>query len=163
MDWTNLLDGFFKVSRSLLTPIIGIAVVYVAWQQHKTNRNKFRLDLYDRKLKVFEGLTTLLQHIDRQNTATGEQVQQYKIATLEAVFLFNEDIVNYLKEVKSKVHKLQFVNQKLDAKLPVEEQTKALSEQSDLLDWFNIQLTKSADKFREYMSFEEKARKAKLE
>ncbi len=89
MDWTNLLDGFFKVLRSLLTPIIGIAVVYVAWQQHKTNRNKFRLDLYDRKLKVFEGLTTLLQHIVRQNTATGEQVQQYKIATIEAIFLFN--------------------------------------------------------------------------
>ena len=156
MEW----DIIIKVLQGFLTPIIGVAVVYVAWQQYKTNRKKFRLDLYDRKLKVFEGLTTLLQHIVRQNTATGVQVQQYKMATLEAVFLFNEDIVNYLNEVKSKVHKLQSANKIIDAKLPAEKQTKASSEQSDLLDWFNIQLTKSTDKFREYMSFEEKARKS---
>jgi len=150
MEW----DIIIKVSQAFLTPIIGVAVVYIAWQQHKTNRNKFRLDLYDRELKVFEGLTTLLQHIVRQGTATGEQVQQYKMSTLEAVFLFNEDIVNYLKEVKSKVHKLQFVNRIVDKKLSPKRETEVMKEQSDLYDWFNIQLTESVNKFKKALRFE---------
>jgi len=150
MEW----DIIIKVSQAFLTPIIGVAVVYIAWQQHKTNRNKFRLDLYDRELKVFEGLTTLLQHIVRQGTATGEQVQQYKMSTLEAVFLFNEDIVNYLKEVKSKVHKLQFANRIVDKKLSPKRETEVMKEQSDLYDWFNIQLTESVNKFKKALRFE---------
>lgn len=152
MEW----DTIIKVFQGLLTPIIGVAVVYVAWQQYKTNRNKFRLVLYDRKLKVFEGLTTLLQHIVRQNTATGEQVQQYKMATIEAIFLFDEDIVNYLNEVKSKVHKLQTVNKITETNSTKDKDSppKVIEEQLDLLDWFNKQLTKSVDKFKKALRYE---------
>ncbi len=151
MEW----DIIIKVSQGFLAPIIGVAVVYVAWQQYKTNRNKFRLGLYDRKLKVFEGLTTLLEHIERQNTVLGEQLQQYRRATIEAIFLFDdEDISNYLQEVKRKVHKLQSVNRRIDNNLPAERQTEIIEEQIELLDWFNLQLPESVNKFKKALRFE---------
>ena len=150
MDW----DTIIKISQGFLTPIIGVAVIYVAWQQYKTNRNKFRLDLYDRKLKVFEGLTTLLEHIELQNTVLGEQLQQYRRATIEAIFLFDDEYIsNYLQEVKRKVHKLQFVNRNLN-NLPTNEETKVIKEQTELLGWFNLQLTESVDKFKKALRFE---------
>ncbi len=46
-----------------LTPLIAIIAVYIAYQQYNTNRQKLRLDLYDKRFKVFLGLQSLLIHI----------------------------------------------------------------------------------------------------
>jgi len=56
------------VFNALLTPVIAGVVAYIAYQQHKTNRDRLRLDLYDRRLKVFEGLMVLLSIIFQKGT-----------------------------------------------------------------------------------------------
>jgi len=38
----------------ILTGVIGIVTLYIAYQQYRTAKNKLRLDLFDRRLPVFE-------------------------------------------------------------------------------------------------------------
>ncbi|PYJ41035.1 MAG: hypothetical protein DME80_14400, partial [Verrucomicrobia bacterium] len=48
------------------TLIIGIAVVVVAWQQRQIARHKLRLDLFDRRYKVYEATRKFLSIILRE-------------------------------------------------------------------------------------------------
>jgi len=49
---------------SLLSPIatliVGLAVAIIAWQQWRVAKDKLRLDLFDRRYKVFEATRTFL-------------------------------------------------------------------------------------------------------
>ncbi len=46
---------------SSLTPIvIGGAVVYIAWQQHQTNKNRLKMELFDRRYTVYYAVYTVL-------------------------------------------------------------------------------------------------------
>jgi hypothetical protein len=40
------------ILAALLTPVIAILAVYIAWQQWDTNRNKLKLDLLNSHLKT---------------------------------------------------------------------------------------------------------------
>jgi hypothetical protein len=39
---------WLKISKGLLTPAIGLVAIYIAWQQWNTNRNKRKLDLFEK-------------------------------------------------------------------------------------------------------------------
>jgi hypothetical protein len=61
--WVTLFAG-------LLTPVIGIVVAFVAWQQWKTARDKLKLDMFDRRLAIFiavrDYMTAVLNRSDGQ-------------------------------------------------------------------------------------------------
>lgn len=50
-DWLELVS---KLSPALITLVIGGIGVYIAYQQHKVNKEKFKLDLFDRRMKAFD-------------------------------------------------------------------------------------------------------------
>ena len=47
------------------TLIVGLSVAFIAWQQWQLARNKLRLDLFDRRYKVFEATRRFLAVILR--------------------------------------------------------------------------------------------------
>ncbi len=54
---------------SSLTPIfIGLAVVYIAWQQHKTNKHRLKMELFDRRYKVYDAvIVAITKNFDEIN------------------------------------------------------------------------------------------------
>ena len=54
----------------MLTPMIAIVTVYIAWQQWRLNKRKLNLDLYDRRLKVYEEVKQILSIIIRDANAS---------------------------------------------------------------------------------------------
>ncbi len=60
------MKELIEIFSGLLTPTIAIIAVYIAYQQLKTNRYRVRLNLYDKRFKVFRGLMDLLAHIMRE-------------------------------------------------------------------------------------------------
>ena len=75
---------------SLLTPIvIGAAVVYIAWQQHQTNKNRLKMELFDRRYKVYDAVITVLtEDFDKYNDDMWLDLHRDLSATR---FLFNSD------------------------------------------------------------------------
>lgn len=143
-----------EIFQGLLTPIIGIAVIYIAWQQHKTNRDKLRLDLYNKRFEVFSSLMILLGHIKHRRRVKLEQINEFTIATKEKVFLFDEDIETYLQTVKEKVIKLWGAGEAIEGLSEGSERNQYAEEIIKLCDWFLKQHKVAVDIFGRYMKFE---------
>lgn len=67
-----------QLSSSCLTPLIAIITAYIAYQQYNTNRQKLKLDLYDKRFKVFLGLQSLLIHILQTADVSDEALQLWQ-------------------------------------------------------------------------------------
>jgi hypothetical protein len=87
-----------ELSKGLLTPLIGVVTVYIAYQQWRTNQQKLKLDCYDRRLKVYEELKSIIVASLNRKT-TNDDIIKYNRAVAESDFLFDTDITEYLKEV----------------------------------------------------------------
>jgi hypothetical protein len=103
IDWI-VVASFSKV---MLTPIIAVLSVYIAYQQWRTNERKLSLDLYDRRLKVYvevkQIITILIQGV---NTSNFDDLIMFRRAVSEADFLFGPEIQKYIEEIYK--HGVQF-------------------------------------------------------
>jgi len=148
------------VFNALLTPVIAGVVAYIAYQQHKTNRDRLRLDLYDRRLEVFEGLMVLLSIIFQKGMCNDQERDQFQRATVEGNFLFNKDIANYLDTIQKKALELGTIRAVLN--LPGgEKRDQTVEKERQLFDWFTDQFEVSKEKFARYLSFRQSANVSK--
>ena len=73
----------------IITVLISIITVLILYQQMKTNRYKYKLDLYDKRFKVYNALREFLGKILTQgieNISNGDLVK-FNISTKESIFL----------------------------------------------------------------------------
>jgi len=57
------VDQLIGIFKGLLTPLIAIMASYIAWQQWQTNKQKLKLEKYDRRLRVYEQVREILSII----------------------------------------------------------------------------------------------------
>jgi hypothetical protein len=95
----------------ILTVVIAAGAAMIAWWQYQTAAAKLKLDLFERRLRVYEGLMRLLGEVV---AGPGEKspLSEFYAATNEKRFLFDSDITDYLKEVKDNVIKLRQAQRK---------------------------------------------------
>ncbi|MGJ7573261.1 hypothetical protein ACSFBX_22240 [Variovorax sp. RB2P76] len=88
--WTAIL-------AALLTPTVAIIAVYVALINARTARNKLKLDLFDKRIKVFSTIRDFLRGMVLRDEL-GEAVFIPLVdAFNEAQFLFNDKVHLHLK------------------------------------------------------------------
>ncbi len=155
MALIDVLEVILNIFKGLLTPIIASVVAYIAYQQHKTNRNTLRFNLYDRRLKVFEGLMVLLWVIRRKRTCNDQERYQFQRAIVEGSFLFDKDIAKYLDTIHNKNLELGTIHAmlKLNCFPREDKRDQTVEKESQLLDWFMDQFEVSKKKFARYLSF----------
>jgi len=126
----SYVKDIIQLLSSCLIPLIAIITVYIAYQQYSTNIQKIKLDIYEKRLKVFLGLQTLLIHIRENSDVSDEALQYFQISTSESTFIFGKDISDYLQSIRKKVICLRQKNLKLyhpNSNLPIgEERNKRL-------------------------------------
>ena len=84
---------------ALPTVIIGCIAVYIAYQQWHTNHRKLELDLYDRRLRLYQATTKYISVVLTSFHPKLEDLFEFRSATAEADFLFGPDIRAYLDEL----------------------------------------------------------------
>src|SRR4051794_19500432 len=97
-----------NLSQVLLTPLIAIIATYIAWQQWKTNQLKVKLDRYDRRLKVYEAVQSILRIILRDANASYDDLVKFRISVAEADFLFGPEIIEFIDEIYQRGVKLEW-------------------------------------------------------
>jgi hypothetical protein len=90
------LADLAELSKAILTPLIAVVAVYIAWQQWKTNQQKLVLDRYDRRLRVYEEVKKILSIIIRDGNVSVEELLRFRTAVSEADFLFGPEIPEYI-------------------------------------------------------------------
>jgi hypothetical protein len=83
----------------LMTPLIAIIGAYVAFQQWKTNHQKLQLDLYARRLVIYDQVRGILGIIARDADVTPQEMIAFGRATTEAAFLFGDEVSTYINEI----------------------------------------------------------------
>jgi hypothetical protein len=149
-----------QILGGLLTPVIAILAVYIAWQQHKTGRAKLKLDLFDRRYQVYRGLMDLFSAVVREGTVSNEVLGNFYRETDQKRFLFGDDICEYLKEVREKAVKLRQAHRVL---APISQDrgqtitqgrlTEASHTEIELLAWFDKQVEQAGQLFQNDLGF----------
>lgn len=96
--------------QALLTPTIALAVGFIAYRQWRTAHGKIVLDLFEKRLAVFQKVR---QAIAVTNT-TGKTSREAEVDLLEAInaseFLFGNDVRKYLDDMWERFIKLSAAN-----------------------------------------------------
>jgi hypothetical protein len=137
-------DELVKIFSALLTPVIAIVAVYIAWLQNKTNKNQFRLALLERRLKVFNAAGELIGKVLTHARVEVADLQKFLWETRESDFLFGSDIREYLDQLYGKASDVHVLATPEEA-----------HRQGDALRWFSGQGDEIKKQFGHYMTFKD--------
>lgn len=131
--WTAYLSA-------LLAPVVAVLGSFIAYRQWRLAQNKLKLDLFDRRFKVYEAARDLLASIMTRGKADDDELLKYMIATREAKWLLGAEIAEYLnKQLYHKAIDLQTLAAELKG-IPVGElRTKNVRAQAEIKKWFIAQ------------------------
>jgi hypothetical protein len=145
----------FWYLQGALTLVIAFIAGAISLQQYKTNAGKVKLDLFDRRFRVFDAVRKVIGVVLRKGGAPAEKLQEFYRQTLEADFLFGAEIRSYLNEIHRRADKLWTESEMVrDAQpgtpLPID-RTKWAKEHQAEMKWFDDQARVVTEKFKKYL------------
>lgn len=128
-------------TATLLLGVVTLMVTgYIALQQWQINKNKLRLDLFDRRWAVFEAAMRLAASAVHKPTITSDDLREFATATRGVRFLFNKSLEEYCDKLRTEAVAILFENRKLED-LPVgDERTTIAKTLEGRLFWFSDQI-----------------------
>jgi hypothetical protein len=149
------LAPWLQVLQGLLTPVIGLTTLYIAWQQWKGNQLKLVLDRYERRLRIYQEVVGILILVQRDFKPEFSDFQKFRSATAEADFLFPPEIAIYLDEIVKRGMKLRQANLEYrdltQTPPPGYDHNKVVTEMHEQEVWFTEQFELAKQKFKRYL------------
>ncbi len=137
----------------LTTFLIAAFAAYVAYRQHRLGKEKFKLDLFEKRYRVFAATRLLLTHVLQNGNVTLPELFEYRAGIGEASFLFSSDLVEYLEEIYRHALKLHTDHESV-APLPRGDERSRLAEEICTgTGWLTDQLPELKKRFAPYMAF----------
>ena len=150
----NLFDRIGDVDFwKLLTVLVALFAAWIALQQYRVARNKLKLDLFEKRFSVFAGTRKFLSLLLQKGDVALDDLFSYRASIAEADFLFEEDLVKYLREIDRRALGLHTTTGTMKP-LPVgDERSRLAQRSSDEIGWLTDQLPELKNQFGPYMSF----------
>jgi hypothetical protein len=151
------LKGIIDVFSALLTPLIAIVALYIAYQQYKVNKSRLNQERYARRLEVFKAVRSYISSIAREGKTDFQKVTQFYADVGEADFLFKADIPKQIEKLYKKGVELAELHEKLypsdgSPGLPKgQERSEVAKQQSEALKWFFDELPNTKRLFKKYL------------
>ena len=147
------MSGWASILGPIATLIVGIGVLFFAWQQWQLARSKLRLDLFDRRYKVYDTTRKFLAEIVRNAKFEDSHLFEFYAGTSDAEFLFGSEVVDYLAQIRKRAIDMR-THQKLYDRMPVgDERSRHVQAEHDQLVWLSEQLTAMTKSFTPYLGF----------
>ncbi|WP_422134987.1 hypothetical protein [Endozoicomonas sp. ALD040] len=138
-------------SSALLVPLIACIAALIAYWQWKTAQNKLKLDLFDKRLAVYEGVTSFIAHVFQTGKVTDDEVRAYMQATRNAKWLFSEEVASYLNSIYEKAIDIQAYRAQLEGVPVGDRRTELVNKESSAKKWLVAQFSVVDEHFRNYM------------
>ena len=145
-DWIDIL-------AALLTPTIAILGSYIALRQWLTGKNKLKLDLFEKRYTVFEGIKKFIVTILSARKIKQENTIEYLRDTKSVSFLFDDEIAKLTEEIYKKAIRLDTLI-KTEEGLNKEQLEQNLNKQDEIVLWFTDQLKNIDDLFKKYLKLQ---------
>jgi hypothetical protein len=150
----NLVERVVDVDFwKLLTVLVAVFAVWIAFQQYQVARNKIKLDLFEKRFSVFVGTRKFLSLVLQKGDVALDDLFSYRASIAEADFLFEEELVKYLWQIDSRALGLHTTTETMRP-LPVSDERSRLAQRwADEIGWLTGQLPELKKQFGPYMSF----------
>jgi hypothetical protein len=145
---STCLPTWLQYAQALALPIIPLLGAWIALQQMLIARIKLQHDLYDRRYAVFDGAREFLSQIMTDGVASQEALRDYTIATGDAVFLLDDDLVAYLKEIRQHAADQRKLSIRSEQMPNGPQQDALMKEEDKHLDWLSNQFGVLVEKFK---------------
>jgi hypothetical protein len=143
---------FVEILSAVLVPITTVLTLYIAWQQWRTNHQKVRHDLYERRLAYYVALMEFLACIVRSSRVTEAEMKNFSQQTRESYFLLGPGLAKYMHEIwKRSADLLEQSTTLDDPKLDRDEKTRVERKRNDILKWLAAQFEDAQHKFAKCM------------
>ena len=144
------------VLSALLTPVIAAITVYIAYQQWQTNRRRLELDLYERRLQVYQAVTRFIGKVVKDLSPDAQDFSEFWRSTAEADFLFGSDVRDYLEELATHAASLRrWSNEYRDNRQVRPEgydHSRVVEGQHKETQWFAVQFGEAQQLFAKYLN-----------
>jgi hypothetical protein len=142
-----------SVFFSSVALFLSFAVAIIAVLQWRVADNKLRLDLFDRRYKVYDATRKFLAMILREGKFSQSELFEFDAGTSNAEFLFQADVVAHLAEIRKRALHLRTAQTLLEP-LPVgDERSRCAQAEHDDLLWLTDQITAITTTFAPYLGF----------
>lgn len=170
--------------QAILTLIVSFAVALISWlqwrtaknqwqtatkqsetakkqwetaeKQAQTAKNRLRLDLFERRITVYDALMTMAAIAIKKGDVTPEQRGVCAIATKGAEFLFNKEIDHYCVRLLQEAIPLHLEKVLIDQIKDAggEQNPQTVASYRDRMLWFNTQFDEMPKRFAEFLKIE---------
>ncbi len=157
-DFYRLL---FSILSSLLTPIIALIAVYIAYQQFVINKRtyeissrKLKLDLYNKRFRVFNETKQVLLKIVQDAKIDLIELRNFIFSVNESAFLFEKEITDYLELIRKNAIEYNHALDDIE-KHPIgsDEKLRIIESNRKLADWFLSEYQSIESRFQKYLDF----------
>lgn len=138
---------------ALTTPLIAVLGLWIAYQQFRLQRYRFRYDLSERRLAVFFAVRELLKATLAVRRPNDEAWAKFALETAGASFLFKADVTNYLDRLRKSYLKIAEISDiEEDKDFADDEQRRMfLEKRRNERQWMREQLKEAENIFRPYL------------
>ncbi len=132
--WTTEIQA----SAAALSPIVAIFGGWIAWQQVRINRNKLKLDRFDKRFAVHEAAVAFAASMAIRSKVDDAQFQDFIKQTRGTRVLINKEMQGYIDLLRTNALKAQVISRALaQAGITDEERAARADELSKLVIWFD--------------------------
>ena len=156
-----ILSFITSIIFAIPTLIISAIVAWIAIRQYQTNKRqqlvneeRFKLDLFDRRYKVFDATRDLFFNIMQSGAEFDKRdLPKFAIKTIDATFLFDKTISRFIEKALSYAIQLERINIQCN-NLPVgAELDKLVKAQMEITGWFSGKYYELQNLFSPYLKF----------
>jgi len=134
------------------TFFVGAVLAVIAFLQFKVAHDKLRLELFDKRYKVYDATRRFLSVILRDATFKDSDLFEFYAGTSDAGFLFDTEVSEYLKQIRERALDMRLKHTLYQSKHG-EERTRMIDIEHEHLIWLTDQLTAMAKVFAPYLSY----------
>lgn len=144
-------------SNAGLTVVVAAIAVWIAFAQWWTARNRFKLDLFEKRWAVYISARNVLGELVTYGSLPAQARVDFTTGIRGAKWLFNQDVDNYLwKELWKNATELHVSNQLSAETNPQDIRTQAAKKHSEIMLWLADQYQRIDDLFGPFLQLDQR-------
>lgn len=104
---TSPLPLWIQILQALLTPAVAFLAVAVAWAQWRAVRQREVMELFERRMALYEAFRQVVARITTHGRVTDKDLYEFSVGREKARFLFGDEVYNYINGLQKNFLKHQ--------------------------------------------------------
>jgi len=138
---------------SCIAALIAWIAAAIACGQWRLAENRFKLDLFEKRYKLFEAIRKFLAVILQEGEFKNSDLFEFYAGTSDALFLFNDDIVSYIDSIRDHAIKMRHFKKSYEDLPAGDERTRNVELEGKEFRWLIEELRNLQKKFHPYLGF----------